>query len=180
MSALPPEPPTLLETWTKKFQNKWWIAVPAIILGAIVALGEAVKNGKEIRDFLFEKPAASQGPEQASKKTWSLYFDFDKANLKPVSSLQIDSIAQWLSAHPQANVRLQGYANAAEAAETDDDIYGFAIGQRRADAVAAALRAEGVASTRISVVSYGTQQVPDFRTNEEARAIDRVVEAIAN
>ncbi|RLA78721.1 MAG: peptidoglycan-associated lipoprotein [Epsilonproteobacteria bacterium] len=81
----------------------------------------------------------------------SVYFGFDKFDIS--SDMQSDistgvSIAN--NAGSDFNVKLEGNCD-----EWGSDEYNFALGLKRAHAVKKALIAEGVESSRISMVSYG-------------------------
>lgn len=112
----------------------------------------------------------------------SFYFEFNRAALTPASKAQAERLATWLIEHKDLNVLLRGYSNVEEVWDVDHppegDSHGFRLGQERANAVANALRELGVDSTRVSTVSNGNQQVPDFRDTAEARAIDRSVQVV--
>lgn len=81
----------------------------------------------------------------------SVYFDFDKYNIK--SSMQDKVSADAMVVKDKASaysVKLEGNCD-----EWGSDEYNFALGLKRANAVKKALVAEGVAESRISMVSYG-------------------------
>ncbi|MDI3259790.1 MAG: peptidoglycan-associated lipoprotein Pal [Sinobacteraceae bacterium] len=83
----------------------------------------------------------------------SVYFDFDKTDIKPDSQSVIDNWARYLSANPTAKVRLEGNCD-----ERGTREYNIGLGERRANAVAQALEAKGVSSQQLSVISYGKER----------------------
>lgn len=97
-----------------------------------------------------------------------VYFDFDKAELKPEARAILDKKAAWLKAHPDYSVRIEGHCD-----ERGTSEYNLALGERRANAAMKYLNALGVASGRISTVSYGEERPADPGHNEGAWAKNR-------
>lgn len=81
----------------------------------------------------------------------TVYFDFDKYNIKPEMQEKIDAAAQLGKTGAKAfSVKLEGNCD-----EWGSDEYNFALGLKRANAVKKALVADGIDASRISMVSYG-------------------------
>ena len=81
----------------------------------------------------------------------TIYFDFDKYDIKPVMQAKIDAAAELgKTAAKSFNVKLEGNCD-----EWGSDEYNFALGLKRANAVKKALVADGIDASRISMVSYG-------------------------
>jgi len=83
----------------------------------------------------------------------SVYFDYDKAEILPQYQSVIDNWSKYLMANPTAKVQLQGNTD-----ERGTREYNVALGERRADSVASAMKSEGVSGSQISVVSYGEER----------------------
>jgi len=83
----------------------------------------------------------------------SVYYEYDKADLSAEDRRLIEANARYLRAHPEAKVRVEGNADERGSAE-----YNLALGQRRAETVARALRAGGVQEDRLEAVSYGKEK----------------------
>lgn len=83
-----------------------------------------------------------------------IYFDLDKADLKPQGIRVAERAAKWLKKHPDACVTIEGHC-----CDLASDDYNIGLGQRRADAVQAFLIKEGIDSSRIRTVSYGEQRL---------------------
>lgn len=91
----------------------------------------------------------------------SVYFDFDKATVKADARETARHEAEWMHAHSNDTVTVEGNTDERGSAE-----YNLALGSRRAKAVHEALVALGVPSAHIKDVSYGEQK-PRATCNEE-------------
>jgi len=81
----------------------------------------------------------------------SIYFDFDKFNIKPSMQDRVSQSAKVTNNSASAySVKLEGNCD-----EWGSDEYNFALGLKRANSVKKVLIAEGVESSRISMISYG-------------------------
>lgn len=81
----------------------------------------------------------------------TVYFDFDKFNIKPEMQSNISTDAKIVTSSASAyNIKLEGNCD-----EWGSDEYNFALGLKRADSVKKSLTAEGVDASRIVMVSYG-------------------------
>ncbi len=105
---------------------------------------------------------------------YGIYFDFDKAELKPESEPQIAQLSQLLKGNPQLNVLIVGHTDGMGAFD-----YNLSLSQRRAQAVAGALTGQhGIAAARLMSAGAGmTAPVATNRT-EEGRARNRRVEIV--
>ena len=91
-----------------------------------------------------------------------IYFDFDRAELRPEAQATLDQDATWMKANPNHLVLIEGHCD--ERGTTD---YNVALGERRARATMNYLVSHGVQSSRITVVSYGEER-PQCREHTEA------------
>jgi peptidoglycan-associated lipoprotein len=98
----------------------------------------------------------------------SVYYEFDKADLSSEDRRLIEANARYLRAHPDSKVRVEGNADERGSAE-----YNLALGQRRAEGVARALRAGGVQEDRLEAVSYGKEKPKAEGHDEKSWAENR-------
>lgn len=84
----------------------------------------------------------------------SVYFDFNKDEIKAEYRPLVDAHAKYLLANPGAKVVLQGNTDEAGSRE-----YNLALGQRRAVAVKKAINLAGVQDKQIETISYGEEKV---------------------
>lgn len=97
-----------------------------------------------------------------------VHFDFDSAFLTPEAQEILKRKAQWLLAHPEAHVIVQGHTDERGTVE-----YNLALGDRRARAVKNFLVDLGVPEQKISTISYGEERPIDPSHNETAWAKNR-------
>lgn len=125
-------------------------------------------------------PAAGSKADFAAKATDRVYFDYDQYNLDEDDRRALATQVSWLKQYPTTRVEIQG--NADERGTRD---YNIALGERRAQAVASYLQAQGVAATRIQTISFGKDKPIDMGHDEAAWARNRnaytnvIVEAIS-
>lgn len=100
----------------------------------------------------------------------TVYFDFDKYNIKPEFAQVLDAHASFLSTNPTYNIVIQGHTDEQGTAE-----YNIALGERRAAAVKAYLQGRGVTASQMSIVSYGKEKPAvlghDAAANEKNRRV---------
>jgi peptidoglycan-associated lipoprotein len=90
-------------------------------------------------------PPLSTGEEQQFQQAVSdIHFDFDRSELRAEDQSILESDAQWLKAHPDVFVTLEGDAD-----ERGDIVYNVVLSDRRAIATRDALVELGVSSDRI-------------------------------
>lgn len=83
----------------------------------------------------------------------TVYFDFDKYNIKSDFAKMLDSHAEFLRAHPSYAIVIEGHAD-----ERGTPEYNIALGERRAAAVKAYLQGKGVSANQLSIVSFGKEK----------------------
>ena len=102
-----------------------------------------------------------------------IYFDFDSTEIKGEYQSVVDNFARYLSSNPSARVRLEGHGD-----ERGTREYNVGLGERRANAVSAALTGQGASQGQISVLSYGEERPADPGHSEDAWAKNRRVQII--
>lgn len=99
-----------------------------------------------------------------------VYFDFDKANIRPDAYDILNAHASFLSSNPAARIRLEGHAD-----ERGTREYNMALGERRANAAANYMAARGVTRAQVEVISYGEERPAAMGANESSWAQNRRV-----
>jgi peptidoglycan-associated lipoprotein len=83
----------------------------------------------------------------------SIYFDFDKSDIRPDAARILDGNIDWLKSHPGAVILIEGHCD-----ERGTNEYNIALGDRRAKATMNYLTARGVPAARITTISYGEER----------------------
>lgn len=106
---------------------------------------------------------------------YGIYFDTDKAVLKPESRPTLEQIAKLLTSQPQLNVFIVGHADSQGAYE-----YNLDLSKRRAEAVAAELvKSFRIVQTRLRTAGVGLLAPVGSNTSDAGRALNRRVELVA-
>ncbi len=94
-----------------------------------------------------------------------VFFDFDRSNLRSDATSTLDKQATWLAKYGSVNVQIAGNCD-----ERGTEEYNLALGDRRANAAASYLRAKGVATGRMTTISYGKDRPTAQGSTEQAWA----------
>lgn len=111
---------------------------------------------------------AAPQPMGAMTPYATVYFDFDRSEVKPEFFATIRTNARMLRENPDVKVVIEGHCD-----ERGTTEYNLALGERRAAAVQKALIAQGVNPAQISTVSFGEERPVDTGHTEEAWAKNR-------
>jgi peptidoglycan-associated lipoprotein len=97
-----------------------------------------------------------------------VFFALDSYTIDAQSRATLDSQAQWLNAHPDVRVTIEGHCD-----ERGTREYNLALGERRANAARLYLESRGVASSRMQVISWGKERPEAFGSDEASYARNR-------
>ncbi|MFN2646092.1 MAG: peptidoglycan-associated lipoprotein Pal [Burkholderiales bacterium] len=97
--------------------------------------------------------AATPGRSSPMPGARSVYYEYDKSDIKPDGAKTVEAHAQYLRDHPDLKVKVEGNADERGSAE-----YNLALGQRRAEAVSKRMTVLGISSERIESVSFGKEK----------------------
>jgi peptidoglycan-associated lipoprotein len=120
---------------------------------------------------LEEERLREQRTEMAARQKFQnedVRFDFDKSGLLPEAKRIIRDKAKWMMAHPNASVIIEGHCD-----ERGTNEYNMALGDRRAGSAKSFLVNIGIASQRLTTISYGEEKSLDPASNNEAWAKNR-------
>jgi peptidoglycan-associated lipoprotein len=114
---------------------------------------------KEMTDTTFQVIITMDRPEigkEISKlyEINSIYYDLDKADIRPDAAEELDKIVQFLSDNPQMNLELGAHTDAR--ASTG---YNLKLSQRRAESAVKFIIRRGIATDRIKPKGYGESQL---------------------
>jgi peptidoglycan-associated lipoprotein len=97
-----------------------------------------------------------------------VYYEFDSVQLLADAQEVLKKNAEWLKAHPQARVEVEGHCDDIGSAE-----YNLALGAKRAQAAKDFLVSEGISADRLVTISYGKEAPACFESTEECRVKNR-------
>jgi peptidoglycan-associated lipoprotein len=101
-------------------------------------------------------------PNSLISKERSVFFDFDKFDIKSESGPVVERQGKYLTANKALSIRVEGNAD-----ERGGREYNLALGQKRADAVVRALKVYGVSDKQLEAVSFGKEK-PQAQGHDEA------------
>ena len=104
-------------------------------------------------------------------KNLVVYFDFDKATIRPDAIATLQAHANYLSNTPSARVRVEGHAD-----ERGTREYNMALGERRAKAVSRFLQVNGVSGTQVESISFGEEKPAVLGHSDSSWSQNRRVE----
>jgi peptidoglycan-associated lipoprotein len=113
-------------------------------------------TGGSLEQFKKGMGAAEGGPLQ------DVHFDYDRYDLRSEDRSILQQNAEWLKEHAGAKVEIEGHCDSRGTVE-----YNLALGAKRAKAVKDYLVSLGIASDRMSTISYG-EELPLCREENEA------------
>jgi outer membrane protein OmpA-like peptidoglycan-associated protein len=103
-----------------------------------------------------------------------IYFDFDRATLKPESGRALTTIADAMRRHPQWSLRIEGHTD-----NVGGDAYNQSLSTRRAAAVQAALVSDcSIAPGRLTSAGFGAHRPVETNETIAGRARNRRVELV--
>ena len=122
-----------------------------------------------------EKPKAEEVMQRPKNEEYvtapelkTVYFDFDKSNLRQDAVDTMSSNVTWLKENADTFVLIEGNADERGTAE-----YNLALGDRRAKSAMDYLEANGIAKDRMATVSYGKEHPTCTNATEECRYQNR-------
>jgi peptidoglycan-associated lipoprotein len=98
----------------------------------------------------------------------SVYFDFDRYDIRPEFRPLVEAHARFLVRHPERHIMIQGNTD-----ERGSREYNLALGQKRADAVRRALTLLGARDSQIEAVSLGEEKPRCTEASESCYAENR-------
>lgn len=116
-----------------------------------------------------EKPAEPPAkPTLREDQFQTVYFDFDKYNLRPDAKAALDANYQLLTEYGDAIVKIEGHCDERGTVE-----YNLSLGEKRARAAMEYLVGLGISANRISIISYGKERPAVMGSDEAAWSKNR-------
>ena len=114
-----------------------------------------VEPVSESEEYVLQFPLASI---TAPVLIENIFYDFNKATLRPESTTALDKLVVLLGENPNVTIELSAHCDYKGSAE-----YNKMLAQRRAESVVEYLTAHGVASDRLKPVGYGKEKPKTIR-----------------
>lgn len=165
---------------------------PLMVLGiGLISSGcslKGLKNSKAASHQPSGKEEAGQeaadeaDPQEASlrykdfkpaKELVTVYFDYDRSELKEETLAALKQNAQWLKDNPKIEIQIQGHCDERGTVE-----YNLALGQRRAQSVRDYYKALGIRMRRMATISYGKEQPLCSESTDECWQRNRRAETL--
>ena len=106
-----------------------------------------VEQSKKSKEYVLQFPLANIS---APVLIENIFYDFNKATLRPESQKALDELVQLLNENPNVTIELSAHTDC-----RGSDAYNEQLSQRRAESVVAYLIAHGIASDRLTPKGYG-------------------------
>ena len=106
-----------------------------------------VKPVEESEEYTLQFPLASI---TAPVLIDNIFYDFDKATLRPESTAALDQLVKLLNGSPNGTIELSAHCD-----YKGSEAYNKQLSQRRAESVVAYLKKSGIAADRLTPVGYG-------------------------
>ncbi len=101
----------------------------------------------------------------------NIFFDFDKATLRPESKTELERVYELLKSNPRMKVRIAGHTDS-----RGSDEYNQRLSEARAKSVYEYLVSRGISADRLSYIGYGESRPIDTNDTDEGRQNNRRVE----
>ncbi|HET6245096.1 MAG: PD40 domain-containing protein [Bacteroidetes bacterium] len=107
----------------------------------------------------------------------NIFFDFDKATLRPLSNVELKNLLQLMKSNPNLKVEISGHTDS-----KGDAKYNQKLSEERAQAVVSKLEANGIKASRMKAKGYGKAMPAALNKNAngtdnpEGRQLNRRVE----
>ncbi|MDJ0722323.1 MAG: peptidoglycan-associated lipoprotein Pal [Desulfobacterales bacterium] len=166
--------------------RKLWIILVLMLVvpGLLTMMSCATQSGGQQTETTTPPPEAPKTPAAPAAETSGddravmmarnqflnehVPYAFDSAALSPMAQSILKRKAGWLNENPGEMAVIQGHCD-----ERGTPEYNLALGERRAESARAYLIDLGIASSRLTTISYGEERPLDPRSNEEAWAKNR-------
>ena len=134
---------------------------------------ETVVEAPKVEEPKVEPKVEPTIVERLTANFQRVYFDLDQSLLNGESKQALDENISIMQQETDLKIEIQGHAD-----ERGTTEYNVSLGQKRADRVAQYFTLQGIAPSRIKVVSYGEEDPQTSGNHEEAWSKNRRCEFI--
>lgn len=122
--------------------------------------------------------SASANPsliDQFNSLVKDVYFDYDKYNIRTDQQAAAERAAQFLAAHPELKVTIEGHCD-----DRGSEEYNLALGDSRASSLRSELLKSGAQTNQLKTISYGKEHPFCTQENEQCWQQNRRDHYVAN
>ncbi len=141
---------------------------PASVAGPAAASSSSSTSGGGMSRAATATARPQPGTFRATTDLKDIHFDFDKYEIRPADAKTLDANAAWLKGNASMLVLIEGHCD-----ERGTNEYNISLGERRAKATMNYLISQGVAQSRVSIISYGEERPVCTDHNEACWAKNR-------
>jgi peptidoglycan-associated lipoprotein len=98
----------------------------------------------------------------------TIFFEYDQARLTADARAKLATNADWIKKNPNYTIQIEGHTDERGSVE-----YNLSLGERRAKSVKTYLEGLGVASNRMTIISYGEEKPIQSGDSESAWSKNR-------
>ena len=132
----------------------------------------AVDGSGDIGDLPGERKRPASGNELiAAGILQTIYFEYDRSDIRPDQIEPLENNAEYLAENPDQSVSIEGHCDERGSVE-----YNFALGARRANAIRDFLISRGARAESLTVMSKGEEEPAVEGSGEEVWALNRRAE----
>lgn len=150
------------------------------IIGAVIGgVGGAVigrkmdKQAEEMQKVLGDAEVRREGEGIVINFKEKVLFGYDQAVLGAAAQANLDKLVKILNAYPDTDIQIIGHTDS-----KGSDEYNQGLSERRANAVVAYLRQDGITGTRLTAIGKGETDPIAGNDTEDDRALNRRVEFV--
>ena len=152
-------------------EKKGFISLAAL---AFLAACECCSDEPQIVEVVQDDSLSSATADFVANAGDRVFYDFDKSSLSEESKATLSRQADWLKAHQQYGVLIEGHCDDRGTRE-----YNLGLGERRADAAARFLTENGIEGNRVRTVSYGKDRpIAATGSQDEVYRLKRVAVSV--
>jgi peptidoglycan-associated lipoprotein len=119
--------------------------------------------------------AAPDVQQLFSSNVQTIYFDYDKSEIRPDQMARLQANASWLKQNPGVHFTIEGHCD-----ERGSQEYNLALGDRRANAIKDYLISQGIPENNMKVISYGEERPVCSEQSEDCYQRNRRAEFVLN
>ena len=138
----------------------------------LIAQGPGGTKDASARVTVNQQTAATPSPSDEdlfARNVKDVFFDYNKANIRPDEAPVAQQDAAFLAQHPTINVLIEGHCD-----DRGSEEYNLALGTSRAESVKQTLLQQGVSANRIKTISYGKEKPFCTQDDEQCWQKNRV------